>query len=455
MISPGSSEYPGGRTFPFSFPGMRVSFRTPVSTDPAPPRSPLGIIFLTVVISMIGFGIVIPVLPVYAKNAPFQLNPTQLGWLVGIFSLVQLFSSPIIGKLSDRLGRKPVLLVSILGTAIGYFITGAAGAAWMLFLGRIIDGASGGNIATAQACIADVTPREQRSRSMGFIGMAIGLGFILGPAIGGFLLRWGHEMPFYFAGALSLLNAVFVVFRLPETLTEERRLHPAEKAPIAEVFTAGRGQFIGLLLGASLTVTTGFAFIHVLFALFCGDHFGWTSAQTSYAFAYVGLLAVIVQGGLLRQLLKRDIEKELAVVGATLLAVSLWLMPRAASVGGFLAVSALMAVGNGLVTPVLSGMASRHVHGRAQGRVLGMMAGAGSLGRFLGPWLAVKPLPADFSLLVRPLQGAIFTTVNAGYLTAFTWSAVFVVVGAVLVALLRVPHEPIDETSASGPIPEA
>ena len=161
----------------------------------------------------------------------------------------------------------------------------------------------------------------------------------------------------------------------------------------------------------------------MLFALFCGDHFGWTSAQTSYAFAYVGLLAVIVQGGLLRQLLKRDIEKELAVVGATLLAVSLWLMPRAASVGGFLAVSALMAVGNGLVTPVLSGMASRHVHGRAQGRVLGMMAGAGSLGRFLGPWLAVKPLPADFSLLVRPLQGALFTTVNAGYLTAFTWSA--------------------------------
>jgi multidrug resistance protein len=425
-----------------------------VSTAPAQPRSPLGIIFLTVFISMIGFGIVIPVLPVYAKNAPFQLNPTQLGWLVGIFSLVQLFSSPIIGKISDRVGRKPVLLVSILGTALGYFITGAAGATWMLFLGRIIDGASGGNIATAQACIADCTPPAQRSRAMGYIGMAFGLGFILGPAIGGVLVKWGHEVPFYFAGALSLLNAVFVVTRLPETLTEERRLHPTMKAPLGEVFAGGRGGFIGLLLAATLTVTTGFAFIHVLFALFCGDHFGWTTAETSYAFAYVGFLAVVVQGGLLRQLLKRDIEKHLAVTGAALLAVSLWLMPRSSTVGGFLGVCALMALGNGLVTPVLSGMASRHVHGRAQGRVLGLTAAAGSLGRFLGPALAVLPLPANFSLLERPLQGALFASVNAGYRTAFTVAAGLVALGTVFALLLRVPKEDLAEIPVPAPVPE-
>lgn len=417
-------------------------------SNPAQPRSPLGVIFLTVFISMIGFGIVIPVLPVYAKNAPFQLNPTQLGWLVGIFSLVQLFSAPIIGKLSDRFGRKPVLLISIIGTAVGYFVTGAAGAAWMLFLGRIIDGASGGNIATAQACIADVTPPEQRSRSMGFIGMAFGLGFILGPAIGGVLVKWGHEVPFYFAGALSIVNAIFVVARLPETLTEEKRLHPDAKAPLGEVFTGGRGSFIGLLLAATLTVTTGFAFIHVLFALFCGDHFGWTTEQTSYAFAYVGVLAVFVQGGLLRQLLKRDIEKQLAVVGAALLAVSLWLMPRAASVGGFLGVCALMALGNGLVTPVLSGMASRHVHGRAQGRVLGLMSAAGSLGRFLGPALAVLPLPANFSQLQRPLEGAVKATVDAGYHAAFTNSAILIAAGTVFALLLRVPKEDAEPVSA-------
>lgn len=415
-------------------------------------KSPIGVIFLTIFISMIGFGIVIPVLPVYAKNAPFQLNPTQLGWLVGIFSLVQLFSAPLIGKISDRIGRKPVLLVSIIGTAIGYFVTGSATAAWMLFLGRIIDGASGGNIATAQACIADTTTPQERSKAMGMIGAAFGLGFILGPAIGGILSQWGHQMPFYFAGVLSLVNAVYVVARLPETLSEERRLHPDAKAPLSEVFAGGRGGFIGLLLAATLTVTTGFAFIHVLFALFCLDHFDWTSRQTGYAFAYVGVLAVLVQGGLLRQLLKRDIEKELAVIGAALLAVSLWMMPRAASVGAFLGVCALMALGNGLVTPVLSGMASRHVHGRAQGRVLGLMGAAGSLGRFLGPALAVLPLPANFSTLARPLEGAVRDVVNAGYQTAFTVSAILVAAAAVCALLLRVPKEEVAEAAAPAPV---
>jgi len=420
--------------------------------EPTPPKSPIGIIFLTVFISMIGFGIVIPVLPVYAKEAPFQLNPTQLGWLVGIFSLVQLFSAPLIGKLSDRFGRKPVLLISIIGTAVGYFVTGAAGSMWMLFLGRIIDGASGGNIATAQACIADVTPPEQRSRAMGKIGVAFGLGFILGPAIGGILSQWGHQMPFYFAGVLSIVNLFFVIVRLPETLTEERRLHPTAKAPLGEVFTGGRGSFIGLLLAATLACTTGFAFIHVLFALFCGDHFGWTTKQTAYAFAYVGFLAVLVQGGLLRQLLKRDIEKELAIVGAALLALSLWLIPRAGSVGAFLLVCAVMALGNGLVTPVLSGMASRHVHGRAQGRVLGLMSSAGSLGRFLGPALAVLPLPANFSLLTRPLTGATLDLVNAGYRTAFTSAAGFVALATVFALLLRVPKEAAIPVAEPAPV---
>jgi len=413
-------------------------------------KSPLGIIFLTVFISMIGFGIVIPVLPVYAKSEPFKMNPAQLGWLVGIFSLVQLFSAPLLGKLSDRIGRKPVLIVSIIGTAVGYFITGAAGAPWMLFLGRIIDGASGGNIATAQACIADVTPPEQRSRAMGFIGMAFGLGFIMGPALGGFLSHWGAAVPFYFAGALSLVNVFFVVARLPETLSPERRLHPKAKAPLGEVFAGGRGGFISVLLAATLTATTGFAFIHVLFALFCGDHLGWDLKQTSYAFAYVGFLAVLVQGGLLRQLLKRNIEKELAVAGAALLALSLWMMPRTWGTGSFLGACALMALGNGLVTPVLSGMASRHVHGRAQGRVLGLMAAAGSLGRFLGPPLAVLPLPADFSELARPLTGPVRETVNAGYNTAFSAAAGLLVAATILALLLRVPKE---DVVATEPVP--
>ncbi len=397
----------------------------------------MGPIFLTIFISMIGFGIVIPVLPVYAKNAPFKLGPTELGWLVGIFSLVQLFSGPIIGKISDRVGRKPVLLISIIGTAVGYLITGAANASWMLFLGRIIDGASGGNIATAQACIADVTPPAQRSRAMGQIGAAFGLGFILGPAIGGILSQWSHALPFYFAGALSVLNAVLVSVRLPETLSEEKRLHPKEAAPLSEVFAEGRGRFIGLLLAASLLSTTGFAAIHLLFALFCQDRLGFDTKHTSYAFAYVGFIAVLVQGGLLRRLPMDRIEKPVAAFGAAALALSLWLLPRADTTGSFLWVTALMALGNGLLVPTITGMASRHVHGRAQGRVLGLNASAGALGRFLGPALAAIPLPAAFSNWPRPLAPDVLAVATQSYMTAFGVSAGIMAVAFLLIVVMK------------------
>jgi multidrug resistance protein len=418
----------------------------------SPPKSPLGVIFLTIFVSMVGFGIVIPVLPVYAKDSPFQMSPGQLGWLTGIFSLVQLFSAPLIGKLSDRIGRKPVLLVSILGTAAGYFVTGFANAPWMLFLGRIIDGASGGNIATAQACIADVTKPEERSKAMGIIGAAFGLGFIMGPAIGGILGHIRPDLPFHFAGILSLVNAALVIARLPETLSAERRAHPAQEASLGEVFANGRGPFISLLLATSLIFTTGFAFIHVLFALFCGDHFGWSVKQTGYAFAYVGLIAVLVQGGLLRRLLKprpgsgRSLEKAITVFGCATLAVSLWLLPRTNGVSGFLWVCALIALGNGLATPTITGMASRHVHGRAQGRLLGLMAASGSLGRFLGPLVAVLPLPANFSEIPRPLSDAISGIINHGYRTAFSAAAALVLVATLCALLLPVPADDVAET---------
>lgn len=412
------------------------------TTDKRRQHATLGVVFLTIFVSMIGFGIVIPVLPDYAKNEPFKLTPSALGWLTGIFSLMQLFTAPLLGKLSDRMGRRPILLISILGTAVGYFITGSAAAPWMLFLGRIIDGASGGNIAAAQAAVADVTPREDRSKAMGMIGAAFGLGFVIGPAIGGVLSLWHHAAPFYFAGALALVNAVFVVKMLPETLTEEKRLHPSEPAPLNEVFQGGRGPFICSLLFAVFASTTGFAFVHLLFSLFCGDHLGYNRAQMSYAFAFIGVVGVFVQGGLLRRLLKRDIEKQLVVIGAVLLSASLWLLPRVNGTGQFLWVCALMALGNGFVVPTLSGMTSRHVHGRAQGRVLGLNAAVGSLGRFLGPMLAALPLPLAFSEWDRPLSGQSLASANQGYLVAFSWAAGFLLVTAVVAALMRVPKDP-------------
>ena len=246
-----------------------------------------------------------------------------------------------------------------------------------------------------------------------------------------------HKTPFYFAGILSVVNALIVRIRLPETLTKEKRLHPKEAAPLGEVFAEGRGAFIGLLLAVSLLSTTGFAFIHLLFALFCQDHLGYDMRHTSYAFAYVGLIAVFVQGGLLRRLPMDRIEKPVAAVGAALLALSLWLLPRADTTGAFLGVTALMALGNGLLVPTITGMTSRHVHGRAQGRVLGLNASAGALGRFLGPALAALPLPAAFSEWPRPLSGESLASANHAYSVAFGASAAIMVVALALILAMK------------------
>jgi multidrug resistance protein len=403
-------------------------------------RPEIFVIFLTIFVSMVGFGIVIPVLPDYGRNEPFRMSPAALGWLTGIFSLVQLFTAPLLGRWSDRIGRRPVLLLSTLGSAVGYFVTGAAAAPWMLFLGRIIDGASGGNVAAAQACIADMTRPEERAKYMGLIGAAFGFGFMLGPALGGLLSLWHPAAPFYFAGVLALVNAWFIKTRLPETLPPEKRLHPATPAPLSEVFAGGRGRTISLLLLAGLLSTTGFAFVHLLFSLFCGDHLGYSRAQMSFAFAYIGLLGIVVQGGLLRRLMKRPIEKPLILTGALLMAASLWLLPRVHGTPGFLGVTALMALGNGLIVPTLTGLLSRTAAGHAQGRALGLNAAAGSLGRFLGPLLAAIPLPLGFSQFERPLVGSMREAVDMGYRISFTWAAGFLILAAITAAFVIPPR---------------
>ena len=187
-------------------------------------RSPLLVIFITVFIDLIGFGIVIPVLPYYAEGTRFGATPREVGLLFASYSVMQLFFAPVLGRLSDKYGRRPVLLFSLLGTCVGFLILGFATTLWMLFVGRIIDGISGGNISTAQAYIADVTTKENRAKGMGLIGAAFGLGFVFGPAIGGVLSRWGIHVPFLFAGGLAFANAVLLYFTLPETITPD---HPA------------------------------------------------------------------------------------------------------------------------------------------------------------------------------------------------------------------------------------
>ncbi len=400
-------------------------------------RTTLRLIFLTLFIDMIGFGIVIPVLPLYAEGSRFNATETQLAWIVGIYSLLQVVCGPIIGKISDRVGRRPVLAVSIFGTSVGFAIIGTAGLGWfspetaiiLLLVGRAIDGISGGNISTAMACIADSTSKKERSRNMALIGAAFGLGFVIGPALGGVLSKYfGLAFPFYFASALALMNAVLVMLRLPETLTPEVRARAREMASLGEVFSGGRAGTVIIALLSQLAGVTGFSVMTALFALFCAKRYGYDTAHVGYVLAYVGIVGVLMQGGVVRRLLARPIEKPLAIIGTAVLAGSMALLailPTGSGIGLLLLVCAGISVGNSLSTPSLNGLASRLVDSHAQGRLMGLMQSAGGLGRFLGPMLGYSLVHLD-------------TAGNYGRV-AFLASAGLLLVDCVLLLLMRVP----------------
>jgi multidrug resistance protein len=360
--------------------------------------SPLFVIFLTVFIDMVGFGIVIPVLPLYAEH--FHASPVQIGWLTGIYSGMQIIFVPILGRLSDRLGRRPVLIVSLAGTAIGFLIMGWASSLSLLFVARIIDGASGGNISTAQAYIADISTPENRSRSMGIIGAAFGLGFTFGPMIGGIMSRISYGAPFYFAAALAAVNVVLLYFILPESLSAEYRSKPHQRTKLAEVFQHGHGRLFGTIVVTYFFTITGFAIMTTLFALFTEKHFGFDAHQTGYVFGFIGIISVILQGGLIGRLVKMFGETALARAGLLLLAISLFALALVPTIPLLLLVCATTAIANGLVNPTLNGLASQMIDRSWQGRALGLMQSAGSVGRLVGPLLGGWLLMFD---LKRPL----------------------------------------------------
>ena len=388
-------------------------------------RSPIYLIFLTVFIDLIGFGIVIPVLPLYAKN--FGASEMTNGWLVGIYSAMQFIAAPLLGKLSDRVGRRPVLLVSLLGTSVGFFIMGAAQTLLWLFLARIIDGISGGNISTAQAYIADVTKPEERSKAMGMIGAAFGLGFVFGPAIGGVMTHISISAPFYFAGALAAVNAVLVFWFLPESLSREHRATREETASLREVFQ--HGWHLPVLMGSYFLAIVGFSIMTTNFALFTSERFGYDARHNGYIFAFIGLVGALMQGGVLRHILKHFREKSIAVVGCIALALGLALLPLSGDLRSLLIFTAVVGIGNSLFTPTINGLASRSADRKWQGRVIGLMQAAGSLGRWVGPFLAGWLLSKDVGH-AHNLYGR----------TPF-WAAAGILVLALLCAL-RLPAKP-------------
>jgi DHA1 family tetracycline resistance protein-like MFS transporter len=357
-------------------------------------RSPLVVIFTTVFIDLLGFGIVIPVLPFYAEGTRFNATPRTVGLLFASYSIMQLIFSPVLGRLSDKYGRRPVLLISIIGTGIGFLILGFARTLWMLFLGRILDGISGGNISTAQAYIADVTTKEDRAKGMGLLGAAFGLGFIFGPAIGGILSRWGVEVPFLFAACLCFANAVLLYFTLPETVTPD---HPARVSA-----AGGRGWSyllksltqprLGFVLILYFLFIVAFSIMTTSFSLYTMFRFGYDAQHNGYLFAYVGLIAVIIQGGLIGRLVKRFGELPLVVFGALCFAGSLFAVPFVGPYrGGLLGLligGGIFSLGNSLSTPALNSLASKSVGPAEQGSVMGVTQSVASLARAVGPSIA-------------------------------------------------------------------
>ena len=356
-------------------------------------RSPLLVIFITVFIDLVGFGIVIPVLPFYAQGTKFGATPREVGLLFASYSVMQLIFAPVLGRLSDKYGRRPVLLISLIGTSLGFLILGFATTLWMLFLGRIIDGISGGNISTAQAYIADVTTKENRAKGMGLIGAAFGLGFVFGPAIGGVLSRWGINVPFLFAGTLAFANAILLYFVLPETVTQD---HPARISA-----ASGRGwrQLIESLkrprLGFVLTIyflsIVAFSIMTAVFSLFMMFRLGYDAFHNGWVFAYVGVISAIIQGGLIGKLVKRFGEPTLVIIGSLLFSASLFATPfigPAVGLMGILLTGAVSSIGNALNAPSLSSLASKSAGAGEQGGVLGAMQSVASLARAVGPSLA-------------------------------------------------------------------
>jgi DHA1 family tetracycline resistance protein-like MFS transporter len=348
-------------------------------------RSPLVIIFITVFIDLVGFGIVIPILPLYAER--MHASPAVVGLLLAVYSAMQFIFSPILGKLSDRVGRRPVLLASIIGTSIGFLIMGLAGSLWLLFVARIIDGITGGNISTAQAYIADITPPEKRSSGMGLIGAAFGLGFIFGPAIGGVLSHISLGAPFIFAAALAACNTVAIYFLLPESLSSEHRAAAKGRESLIKVFDESGSWQLGAVMATYFFGTVAFALLTAIYALFTEARLHFDATHNGYTFAYLGVIGAIIQGGMIGRLSKQFGDKALAVAGTFILAVSMFMLPLISSLGSLLLVSTGIAIGNSLVTPTLNAMASRSVNAAWQGRVLGVMQSAASLARIIGPIL--------------------------------------------------------------------
>ena len=377
-------------------------------------RSSLGIIFLTVLLDLLGFGIVIPILPLYAEK--LHATDIETGILLAVYSVMQLIFSPIWGRLSDRAGRRPVLLISILGSCgsqLGYAL---APSFWWLVVARGFAGVCGANITAAQAYIADVTDEKNRAAGMGMLGAAMGLGFVFGPAVGGFLSTRSATLPFFVAAGLAAVNFVSALSILKEPRPREERTKARTLSWGGLVRTASTPRLLTLML-LFFVVTFGFANLEATFSLYLERQFHYGRREASYLFTYIGVLMVLVQGGLVRWLAPKVGERSLIIAGTLLMSCGFLLQWQAASVAMLLVSIAITAIGNGFNTPSLSSLISRAAAGDHQGGVLGVSQAMGALARVVGPLVGTATLA--FGVRVPYLTGGLTLLLACLFATAF------------------------------------
>ena len=343
-------------------------------------KSALPILGLQIFLVMVGFGIIIPVLPFYAQN--LGANPTELGWLMAVYSAMQLIFAPVWGRISDRIGRKPVMLVGISGLALSFFLMAIATEFWMLFVARIIGGVlSSANMPTAFAYVADITTPENRSKGMGIVGAAAGLGFIVGPAIGGIFSKNSLHTPFFVAGFSSLVTIVLVVLFIKESLPREKRGQAREEKPSR--FELLRGQH-GLLFILQFFISFSLAGLEATFAYFGAARAGLGTTEIGYIFMIMGLASAFVQGGLMGPLAKRFGEGVIIQGGIIVSALGFGLILLTDSFLTAAIFLSIFGLGNGVIRPAVTALLTNSGD-ENHGNITGLLSSFDSLGRIIGP----------------------------------------------------------------------
>ncbi|HVP22054.1 MAG TPA: MFS transporter [Anaerolineaceae bacterium] len=403
-------------------------------------NSRLLTIFLIVFVDLLGFSLILPQLPYYAES--FGAIPVIIGLLVASYAAAQLIGAPLLGRLSDRIGRRPVLLLSVTGTFLGFILLGLAvplgrllaGLASsqsanafiiaVLFFSRILDGLTGGNLTVAQAYITDVTDEANRAKSLGLIGAAFGLGFILGPAAGGVLSQWGYNVPAFTAALVSALNLLAIFFFLPESLTPERRenmvTHQRPPFTFKALLAVLSRPNVGPLLHVRLFYGLAFATFQSIFSLFA-QSIGLSSQTTGFVLAYVGLLAVITQAGLIGPLTRRFRETWLITTGLWVMGISLLAWAFTTQLWPLLVVILPLALSGGMLNTVIQSSISKSVSQDEVGGILGISTSLEALTRVFAPTVGGFLL----GYIGRWAPG-IFTAILMAWAVSFTYRRIII-----------------------------